>query len=418
MMRFMSNCSQSRLLQQGLFFSLLIVILTACSSLMMTKMPARAIDQSTTLLSSPEVSATSTVNAETSFTALAPTSSPTVKENNFDLRSGTPTSSLEALATSQALPMYQVLNRLKDHGYLAAINGTYHRLNDASDTVSLPYARNINLIDGFYPQNFVLRANVNWNKPDAKVVDKDNAGCGFAFHVNTDGNYEVKISLDGVALVRRLAYTTQYSFKSFLVAQKVYREFQAQGEEEVLLIVQENQVILVIDGHEILNTKDDLLTSDNYREGLLAFLIENGANKGEAMCRWSNLELWELVPSAAEIAFTGWTATPTPILDPETSYQRGVSLYQQGNYEAALQQFDKVIELQPKAYVAYYARAVIFLTRGEYPRALENINQAIALAPDLAVAYYRRAQIYERVGDIVNAEADYKKAKELGYQGD
>ncbi|GEM_PF-2266622 len=410
--------SHSRRLKWGLFFVLLIVILTACSGIIMTKMPARAIDQSTTLLSSPEVLTTSTVKAENISTALPPTSSPTVNKNNIELIAGTPTLSLEALATSQALPMYQVLTRLKEHGYLTVINGTYHRLNDATDTVSLPYARNVNIIDGFYPQNFVLRASVNWNKPNTKVVDKDNAGCGFAFHVNTDGNYEVKISLDGLALVRRLAYTTQYSYKSFLVAQKVYREFQAQGEEEVLLIVQENQVVLVIDGHEILNTKDDLLTSENYREGLLAFLIENGANKGEATCRWSNLELWEFESSISESASTGLTATPTPILDPETSYQRGVALYQQGNYEAALQQFDRVIELQPKAYVAYYARAVIFLTRGEYPRALENINQAIALAPDLAVAYYRRAQIYERVGDLVSAEADYKKAKELGYQGD
>lgn len=331
----------------------------------------------------------------------------------------TPTVSIEAMATSQAAPMLQVLNRLKEHGYLTEISGTYHRLYDASDAVSQPYARNINLIDGFYPQSFALRANIAWSKPTVKVVDKDNAGCGLAFHVNTDGNYEVKISIDGIALLRRLSYTTQYSYKSFLVDQKAYREFQAQGEEEVLLVVHENQIILLIDGHEILNTKDDMLTSDLYRQGLLAFMIENGSNKGEVACRWSNLELWELAPYTAESASSSdLTAKPTVILDPQTIYQRGVELYQAGKYEAALQEFDRVIQLQPKAYVAYYARAVIFLTRGEYPRALDNINQAISLAPDLAVAYYRRAQIYERIGDMVNAESDYKKASELGYQGD
>ena len=350
---------------------------------------------------------------------LVETPSPYPNSTQTQMVAQTPTQNLQIAATSQAEPMLIVVNRIKEMGYIPNTQGTYHRVNGREYALTEANDRNLELIDGFYPSDFILRANISWNKPNARVAEKDNAACGFAFHVNTDGDYEMKMSIDGHALLRRLINSTQYSYKTMLIDQKPFREFQAQGDAEILLIVSGNDIILLIDGREVIKARDKFITTEGYRDGLLAFMMENGTVQGDMICVWKDMELWELdsAPSNKPLSPTE-LALPTLVLNAEGYYRRGMERYTQGDYEAALSEFTKAIELEPKAYVAYYARAVIFFARGDFPQALENINQTISLAPDLGAAYYRRAQIYERIGEAINAQRDYIKAEELGYQED
>lgn len=47
---------------------------------------------------------------------------------------------------------------------------------------------------------------------------------------------------------------------------------------------------------------------------------------------------------------------------------------------------------------------------------MADFVKAIEINPNLAVAYYNRGNAYDRRGETDKAEADFKKAKELGYK--
>ncbi|MEI7989773.1 MAG: tetratricopeptide repeat protein [Chloroflexota bacterium] len=329
----------------------------------------------------------------------------------------TGTISLEMRATEQANSMFALVKDLQSRGYLSTTDGTYHRLDDHESNVIKEYERKQDVIDGFYPTNFVLQAEIAWSKPSAKALDKETSGCGFAFHKNPKSDYEFKIQLDGKADMRHLEYVDQFSFKTFLIQEVPFRAFVNQGKEKVMLVVNGNQVVLFVNDREVIKGNDEKLTKKPSNEGVISFSMENGGLVGEFTCNWSDIELWEINanPTDKNDKIPSITSTPTPELNAEDYYNLGVSLYQMGNFEEAIIKFTRSIELAPDVYVSYYARGILYFTRGDYPNALTNLNNAIELNQTLGILYYRRGQVYQRAGDSDKANADFDKAKQLGY---
>lgn len=62
---------------------------------------------------------------------------------------------------------------------------------------------------------------------------------------------------------------------------------------------------------------------------------------------------------------------------------------------------------------AYAKRAGTWNSKGDYDKAIEDYTKAIELDPTFAVAYYRRGGVWESKGDYDKAIADYEKAVEL-----
>lgn len=80
-------------------------------------------------------------------------------------------------------------------------------------------------------------------------------------------------------------------------------------------------------------------------------------------------------------------------------------------YEQAIQDFNKVIRINPNlASVAYNNRGFSYANLGKY-------KQAIKLNPNYAMAYKNRGICYQKLGDNIKAQADFAKAKKLGYEG-
>ena len=63
-----------------------------------------------------------------------------------------------------------------------------------------------------------------------------------------------------------------------------------------------------------------------------------------------------------------------------------------------------------------FDKALVALELGQYERAIEDLNEAIRLDPQYAKAYFNRGVIYERLGKSTEAERNFAKAKELGYE--
>ena len=54
--------------------------------------------------------------------------------------------------------------------------------------------------------------------------------------------------------------------------------------------------------------------------------------------------------------------------------------------------------------------------KGEHDNAIANFTEAIRLNPKDAKAYQGRGAVYHNKGEQAKAEADFAKAKELGYK--
>ncbi|WP_314799501.1 tetratricopeptide repeat protein [Alloprevotella tannerae] len=80
------------------------------------------------------------------------------------------------------------------------------------------------------------------------------------------------------------------------------------------------------------------------------------------------------------------------------------ALNQFGN---ALLDYDKVIELVPKHFVAHYNRALLRALVGDDNRAIDDFNFVLSVEPDNTLARYNRALLREQTGDYQGAIKDY-----------
>jgi regulator of sirC expression with transglutaminase-like and TPR domain len=97
-------------------------------------------------------------------------------------------------------------------------------------------------------------------------------------------------------------------------------------------------------------------------------------------------------------------------------YNRGLSHAARQNYTAALKDHDRAIELNPVFISAYLARGVLFLDfLQDYNAALADFNKAVSLDPGNARAYYNRGLAYFRMRNVEEACKNWLKVKNLGY---
>lgn len=82
--------------------------------------------------------------------------------------------------------------------------------------------------------------------------------------------------------------------------------------------------------------------------------------------------------------------------------------------ELALKDLDKVVELSPNLVYAYYNKGNIYLKRNDFTSAISCFNKAIEVRPDFGVAYYNRGIAYFQLGNMEKGVRDLSKAGELG----
>jgi tetratricopeptide (TPR) repeat protein len=82
-------------------------------------------------------------------------------------------------------------------------------------------------------------------------------------------------------------------------------------------------------------------------------------------------------------------------------------------YERAIDDFDKVLALQPNSVDALIARGDAFSNLGSTGRAMADLNRAISLSPERADAYLARGLAEARKGDARAALSDYKETLRL-----
>jgi tetratricopeptide (TPR) repeat protein len=113
------------------------------------------------------------------------------------------------------------------------------------------------------------------------------------------------------------------------------------------------------------------------------------------------------------------TATPTKaVIEPTPQdalayYNRGVARHEQGDLDAAIQDYTKAIALNPQHTWAYNNRGVARSDQGDLDAAIEDYTTAIKLNPQDAGAYVNRGLARHSQGDLASAIADFHRYLEL-----
>ena len=97
----------------------------------------------------------------------------------------------------------------------------------------------------------------------------------------------------------------------------------------------------------------------------------------------------------------------------EDYFYRGVARYFEKNYDGAIEDYTKAIELKPEFAMAYYNRGVAKAKKQDYDSAIVDYDEAIKIDDKYALAYYNRGVAKDEKQDYDGAIADYTRAIEL-----
>jgi tetratricopeptide (TPR) repeat protein len=107
--------------------------------------------------------------------------------------------------------------------------------------------------------------------------------------------------------------------------------------------------------------------------------------------------------------------TREKIEDAVVYFNSGNKKYKEGNYMAAMADFTKSIELNPKYYKAYNNRAIIrAFALKQFTEAIHDFDTAIKLNPDYGDAYMGRGSVKFHMRDMEGACRDWQKSVATG----
>jgi tetratricopeptide (TPR) repeat protein len=117
-------------------------------------------------------------------------------------------------------------------------------------------------------------------------------------------------------------------------------------------------------------------------------------------------------------------ALQRPIVEPTTRalcaivYMQRASAYRAaGDYDDAIADFSKAIEVHPDDTLAYFWRGEAQTDKKDYDRAIADYSEVIRLEPKFGPAYFKRGSLYNEKKDFDRAIADYSEVIRLYSSG-
>ncbi|KAI9098268.1 import receptor [Phlyctochytrium arcticum] len=107
------------------------------------------------------------------------------------------------------------------------------------------------------------------------------------------------------------------------------------------------------------------------------------------------------------------TGKLSPFFAPFAYNMRATFFFLRGNVDAAFEDLERSLELDPKNTNSIVKRASIFMERGELEKAIGEYDRAIGINPQDPDVYYHRGQVRSLTQDMVGAVEDYKKCMAL-----
>ena len=111
----------------------------------------------------------------------------------------------------------------------------------------------------------------------------------------------------------------------------------------------------------------------------------------------------------------------TQTLEFMRNFSQGLEKYEAGNYQGAITDYYKAIEIDSQSAFAYYNRGIAKYNLEDYQGAISDYTKAIEINPhysnpQYADAYHNRGNARKLTNDLEGACDDWKKAVDLGNQ--
>jgi len=91
----------------------------------------------------------------------------------------------------------------------------------------------------------------------------------------------------------------------------------------------------------------------------------------------------------------------------------GVIYMERGDYDRAIAEFRKAVEINPEHFDGHDNLGVIYSIRKEYDKATQEFQKALALEPNHADAHYNLGLTYSKLMQYDRAEGEFRKALEI-----
>jgi putative GTP pyrophosphokinase len=92
---------------------------------------------------------------------------------------------------------------------------------------------------------------------------------------------------------------------------------------------------------------------------------------------------------------------------------RGITFIACSQYEKAITDFTKALELDPLSYKAAYCRGIAYSVIKKHPQAINDFSSSLDINPYQSFCYYRRGLSFYQIGDFTQALADCESALSL-----
>jgi len=116
------------------------------------------------------------------------------------------------------------------------------------------------------------------------------------------------------------------------------------------------------------------------------------------------------------LAWIGWSAYES-LVGPrnpwDMAYLAANKLFEDGEYQRALDKYDEALNAAPDHIYAVRGRARSLMQLGRPEQALAAFDAAISLVPDFGATYAIRGILHDRMGRYEKAIEDYTRALEL-----
>ncbi len=121
------------------------------------------------------------------------------------------------------------------------------------------------------------------------------------------------------------------------------------------------------------------------------------------------------------LVLSSCTSTPQPKdtiapNDADAYNNRGFAYYLKQEYDRAITDYNKAIELDPKYAMAYNNRGIAYFLKKEPDKSIADYSKAIEINPKYADAYNNRGVAYYLKKEYDKAWEDVYKAQGLGYK--
>jgi tetratricopeptide (TPR) repeat protein len=89
---------------------------------------------------------------------------------------------------------------------------------------------------------------------------------------------------------------------------------------------------------------------------------------------------------------------------------RGISYSEKGQYDLAISEFSKALEICPMLAQSYNNRGITYSKKGQYDLAISDFTKALEIEPDMAKVHYNRGITYAEQGQHALALQDFDRS--------